>query len=99
MTTAGTNRGNAMRSAQNVHQKDLESSEEVLASTLESPTLSVPILSPAPSSILDPEEGRRSNVRELAYRLYEERGRLDGRDLEDWLEAEAILQQEGKLAA
>jgi hypothetical protein len=88
-----------MRSGKNVHRQDLERSEEILASTLESPTLSVPILSHAPSSALEPEEGQRSNIRELAYRLYEERGRVDGRDLEDWLEAEAILQQEGKLVA
>jgi hypothetical protein len=89
-----------MRSGQNVHRQDLEPSGEILASTLESPILSVPILSHAPSSVLEPkEEGRTSNIRELAYRLYEERGRLDGRDLEDWLEAEAILQQEGRLVA
>ena len=88
-----------MRSGQNVHRQDLESSEEVLVSTIESPTLSVPILSQAPSPVLEPEEERRRNIRELAYRLYEERGRLDGRDLEDWLEAEAILQEEGKLVA
>jgi hypothetical protein len=88
-----------MRSGQNVHRQDLEPSGEILASTLESPILSVPILSHAPSSVLEPEEGGTSNIRELAYRLYEERGRLDGRDREDWLEAEAILQQEGKLVA
>lgn len=86
-----------MRSGQNVHRQ--EPSGESLASTLDSPILSVPILSHAPSSVLEPEEGRTSNIRELAYRLYEQRGRLDGRDLEDWLEAEAILQQEGKLVA
>jgi hypothetical protein len=60
----------------------------------------MPVSSRPPISVPAPEEGRRNNnIRELAYRLYEERGRLDGRDLEDWLEAEAILQQEGKLVA
>jgi hypothetical protein len=34
------------------------------------------------------EEGHRSGIAELAYRLYEERGRQQGRQLEDWLEAE-----------
>jgi len=57
----------------------------------------VPILSVAPSP--EPAEPRRSDTRQLAYQLYEERGRVDGRDLEDWLEAEAILQQKGKLVA
>jgi len=86
-----------MRTRQNVHRQDLESSEEILASTFESPTISVPILSVAPSP--EPAEPRRCNTRQLAYRLYEERGHVDGRDLEDWLEAEAILQQEGRLVA
>lgn len=30
-------------------------------------------------------------VRRLAYAFYEERGRADGHDLEDWLKAEAAL--------
>ena len=30
-------------------------------------------------------------IRELAFRLYEERGHRDGHDVEDWLEAEAII--------
>lgn len=30
-------------------------------------------------------------VRELAYELYERRGRVPGRDLEDWVAAEAIV--------
>jgi hypothetical protein len=37
--------------------------------------------------------------RELAYKLYEERGRVDGNDLKDWLEAETILRERGKLEA
>ena len=34
------------------------------------------------------EEARPLSVAELAYRLYEERGRQDGHQLEDWIEAE-----------
>ena len=35
-----------------------------------------------------------------AFELYEQRGREDGRDVEDWLQAEAeILAQNAKLAA
>jgi hypothetical protein len=38
-------------------------------------------------------------IRKLAYALYEEGGRVDGRDLEYWLEAESIIRQGGKIAA
>ncbi|MFN8179023.1 MAG: DUF2934 domain-containing protein [bacterium] len=34
------------------------------------------------------EEENATSVAELAYRIYEERGRQEGHDLEDWLEAE-----------
>jgi hypothetical protein len=34
------------------------------------------------------EEANPSRIAELAYRLYEERGRQAGHELEDWLEAE-----------
>jgi len=30
-------------------------------------------------------------IRERAYQLYEERGRQDGHDMEDWLQAEAEI--------
>jgi len=32
-------------------------------------------------------------VARMAYELYEQRGRADGQDLEDWLKAEAIVKQ------
>ena len=32
-------------------------------------------------------------VARVAYELYEQRGRVDGHDLEDWLRAEAIVRQ------
>ena len=38
-------------------------------------------------------------IRELAYRLYEERGRVEGQEVQDWLDAEAIVRQGSKLAA
>jgi hypothetical protein len=34
------------------------------------------------------DEDREETVRRRAYRRYEERGREEGRDIEDWLEAE-----------
>ena len=37
----------------------------------------------------DMATNRAERIREIAYSLYEERGGLDGYDLEDWLKAEA----------
>ena len=47
--------------------------------------------------VTDPnvEEG----IRRHAYELYEERGREDGHDMEDWLRAEAEITQMGAKAA
>lgn len=36
-------------------------------------------------------ESSEERIRERAYELYEARGRGDGHDLEDWLEAEAEI--------
>lgn len=44
-------------------------------------------------------EVREEEIRELAFQLYVDRGRIEGRDLENWLEAEAFLREKGKLAA
>ena len=33
----------------------------------------------------------RNRIAETAYELYEQRGRADGFDLEDWLKAEALV--------
>ncbi len=44
------------------------------------------------------EQDSEHEVRELAYRLYEERGRQNGHDLEDWLKAEAIIRERRKAA-
>ncbi len=38
-------------------------------------------------------------IRQRAYALYEQRGRLDGHDLDDWLQAEAELSRKSKTAA
>ena len=42
---------------------------------------------------------REEQIRELAFQLYVDRGRIEGQDLENWLEAEAILRGKGKMAA
>jgi hypothetical protein len=41
---------------------------------------------------MDAEE----HVRRRAYELYEERGKVDGFEVEDWLQAEAELQGTGR---
>jgi hypothetical protein len=38
-------------------------------------------------------------IRRRAYELYEQRGRLDGHDVDDWLQAEAELSRKSKAAA
>jgi hypothetical protein len=35
--------------------------------------------------------GVRHRIAETAYELYEQRGRADGYDLDDWLKAEALV--------
>ena len=51
------------------------------------PNASAPSARPAP---IDAQE-----VARVAYELYEKRGREDGRDMEDWLRAEAIVRRQG----
>ncbi|MDP3597954.1 MAG: DUF2934 domain-containing protein [Nitrospirota bacterium] len=36
----------------------------------------------------------RERIAKKAYELYEQRGRHDGRELEDWLEAEELVRKE-----
>ncbi len=38
-------------------------------------------------------------IRNRAYQLYEQRGREEGHDVEDWLRAEAEIRQENTRAA
>ncbi|PYX99570.1 MAG: hypothetical protein DMG64_07565 [Acidobacteria bacterium] len=50
--------------------------------------------------LAQPSPDLQQNIRELAYRLYEERGREDGRAEEDWIQAESIMfNRKEKLAA
>ena len=39
----------------------------------------------------------QQQIAQLAFQLYEARGREDGHDIEDWLRAEAALQREAIL--
>ena len=45
------------------------------------------------------EADREERIRDRAYELYEARGRGDGHDLEDWLEAEEEITGSIKIAA
>jgi outer membrane protein TolC len=44
------------------------------------------------TTLRDPDN-LEENIRRRAYELYEERGREDGRELDDWLRAEEELRQ------
>lgn len=39
-------------------------------------------------------DGMRERIARKAYELWNERGRREGRDLEDWLDAESIVMEE-----
>ena len=49
---------------------------------------------------LRPQQGSwpidREEVARVAYELFERRGRTDGRDQQDWLEAERIVRQQSQ---
>ena len=46
-----------------------------------------------------PSEPTLEQIRERAYEVYVQRGRTDGFDIEDWLQAEKELRQNGKEGA
>lgn len=54
-------------------------------------------------SVMDQEKppdmsgnGKRDLIAMKAYEMYEQRGRIDGYDLDDWLKAEAIVKGTGE---
>ncbi len=49
-----------------------------------------PTKKPSATVASDPE-GLERQIRRRAYEIYEERGREDGHDLDDWLRAEAEI--------
>jgi Protein of unknown function (DUF2934) len=44
-----------------------------------------------PSIVTESHPNLEEEIRRLAYEFYEERGREDGHDLDDWLRAEAAI--------
>ena len=55
---------------------------------------------PIKTNLQKPQDGGelQNQIRARAFQLYEQRGRDDGHDLDDWLQAEAELSQMQKTA-
>jgi len=49
---------------------------------------------PSAGNPIELPDGMWERISQKAYELWEERGRLAGRDLEDWLDAEASVMEE-----
>jgi hypothetical protein len=84
--------------AKNIAQPRLVESTPLAEGIVMEPSNVLPTVA-IPSNNVNEAEDADARIRELAYRLYEERGRVHGYALLDWLEAEAIVRQRGKLAA
>jgi hypothetical protein len=53
-----------------------------------------------PTQVTKSTPDLQEQIRRRAYELYEQRGRGDGRDLDDWLQAESeVKQQKAKTVA
>jgi hypothetical protein len=53
---------------------------------------------PQTPQVVQPDE-KQERIRQRAYELFEQRGREDGRDLDDWLNAEAEVIANAKAEA
>jgi hypothetical protein len=87
--------------AKSASRAGLHTDSSISAITSSNPPVSNPRIS-LPFNEIDTSnryENRHLEIRELAYKLYEDRGRLEGEALRDWLEAEAMVRQGGKIAA
>ncbi len=63
-------------------------------------TLTIPTASTTAQPTTKSTSEVQEKIRRRAYELYEERGRDDGHDLEDWLQAESeVNRQKAKTAA
>ena len=54
---------------------------------------------PPVSSEMAPSQPLEEQIRARAYQLYEKRGKTEGHEMEDWLQAEAELLPQSKAAA
>lgn len=59
----------------------------------------VPMKTSLPTGRTGAEAAAEQQVRRRAYELYEERGREDGHEVEDWLRAEAEITGKSQRAA
>ena len=48
---------------------------------------------------INPQVTREQVLRQVAYQIYESRGREDGHALDDWLAAEAVMKADWRRAA
>jgi hypothetical protein len=58
------------------------------------PTPTMPSLLRAPNQTTESTRKLQEQIRRRAYELYEQRGRNDGYELSDWLQAESELTQQ-----
>jgi hypothetical protein len=58
------------------------------------PTPTMPSLLRAPNQTTESTSKLQEQIRRRAYELYEQRGRNDGYELSDWLQAESELTQQ-----
>ena len=58
------------------------------------PTPTMPSLLRAPNQTAESTSKLQEQIRRRAYELYEQRGRNDGYELSDWLQAESELTQQ-----
>ncbi len=78
--------------AKSASRSRLQKHTSISAITSSNPSVSIPRIG-LPSNEIDTSnkhENRDLEIRELAYKLYEDRGRIEGEALRDWLEAEAM---------
>ena len=62
--------------------------------------VAIPPVSPGIASPVDHQEQVvQEQIKVRAYQLYEQRGKIDGHELEDWLQAEAELRPSARVTA
>jgi hypothetical protein len=95
-------KGDHFVKAKSALEARLQEHASISALTSPVPSASSPSVAATLSKEIDTSnnsENRDWEIRELAYQLYQERGRAEGQALQDWLDAEAIIRQGGKVAA
>ena len=57
------------------------------------PLIGTPMLVSKQAAVKPSSSGMEETIRRRAYQLYEQRGRVDGHELDDWLQAETELSE------